>query len=67
MLKIRKKYVDTLIKKSRRDKVRAFFEYRYDIQTENKQSLRTYAKEWGVGKTTAHGWITEFIENGFHL
>ena len=67
MLHIRKKYIDILIKIDRRDKVRAFFEYRYDLQTDNIQSLSVYSKEWGIGRTTAFDWVSDFKANGVEL
>ena len=55
-------YSDTLRNKGQRAKARAYWEYSYDIECGEENSLRFYAKSWGVSKTTAARWVDDFEE-----
>jgi hypothetical protein len=43
-----------------RNKARAFWEYCYDIEKGEHNSLRFYGQSWGISKTQAGTWIDDF-------
>ena len=53
-------YTDTLRAKGRRKKARAFWEYSFDVEERDFNSVGFYAKSWEVSKSTAHGWLQDF-------
>lgn len=55
-------YTDQLRSRGRRKKARCFWEYFYDVQDEEKNSVGFYAKSWEVSKSTAHEWLANFKE-----
>lgn len=55
-------YADALRNKGQRPKARAFWEYHYDMEKGERNSVRFYAQSWGVPKSTAADWITNFKE-----
>ncbi|MFW3412144.1 hypothetical protein ACN9J3_05350 [Aliarcobacter butzleri] len=53
-------YRELKFKKNNRTKARAFMEYYDDNDMGEHNSVRFYAKSWGVAIGTAHGWIDDF-------
>jgi hypothetical protein len=53
-------YIKELKQKGKRAKAMAFMDYLDDMQTDIINSFGFYAKAWGVSKSTAHSWISEF-------
>jgi len=46
--------------KNKRAKARAFIEYYDDMDLGEHNSVRFYAKSWGISVSTAFGWIDDF-------
>lgn len=53
-------YAEELRNKGQRNKARAFWEYCYDIEKGEYNSLRFYGQSWGISKTQAGTWIDDF-------
>ncbi|OCL85302.1 hypothetical protein AAX26_01793 [Aliarcobacter thereius] len=53
-------YRELKFKKNNRAKARAFMEYYDDMDLGEHNSVRFYAKSWGIALGTAHGWIDDF-------
>lgn len=53
-------YVTSLQKIGKREKARAFFEYFFDMQRGNENSVSFYATSWRISKATSGRWIQEF-------
>ncbi|OCL99540.1 hypothetical protein AAX29_00581 [Aliarcobacter thereius] len=53
-------YRELKFKKNNRPKARAFMEYYDDMDLGEHNSVRFYAKSWGIAVGTAHGWIDDF-------
>lgn len=57
-----RRYANELRNKGQRQKARAFWEYYYDMEMGDYNSIRFYAESWGVSKTTSDKWIGNFKE-----
>ena len=55
-------YVNALFMNNQRAKGRAFLEYNIDLQNDEINSIRFYAKSWDIGKSTVERWTKEFKE-----
>ncbi|GEM_PF-2020911 len=53
-------YVKALQMNNQRDKARAFMEYFLDMNDDELNAIRFYAKAWSVGKTTSSEWMKDF-------
>ena len=53
-------YADNLRNKGQRAKARAYWEYHYDMEVGEFNSVRFYHKSWSVAISTAHSWIEDF-------
>ena len=51
-------YVHKLVKAGERAKVKAFWEYCYDMEFQSRNI--DYASSWGVDEKTVNEWLSEF-------
>ena len=55
-------YYRSLKSNGNRKKARCFKEYFDDMELNEKNSIRFYAKSWEVSVSTAHKWVDDFKE-----
>lgn len=53
-------YADELRNKGQRQKARAFWEYYYDMERGEDNSVRFYSKSWGMSTGQTHKWVNDF-------